>query len=140
MVRVQKCMFLGPKSQFLAKKSDFCHTTPILIDGPFVALGEAVHFQPWERFSDFSFWSNSSFRKKKPADPSKSHPLPTVGAPSASNSTSTLSAQALRARALRARDGQYIFFVFDNSSLPPGVEVLSSSNYQRPSLVTTPPL
>ena len=31
--------FLGPKSRVLVKKSDFCHTTPILVDGPFLALG-----------------------------------------------------------------------------------------------------
>ena len=56
--------FLGPKSRFLAEKPDFCHTTPILVNGPFVALGEAVHFPPWERFSDFPFRSYS-FRKEK---------------------------------------------------------------------------
>ena len=38
--------FLGPKSQFLAQKSDFYYTTPILINGLFVALGETVHFAP----------------------------------------------------------------------------------------------
>ena len=57
--------FLGRKSRFLAKKSHFRHTTPILVNDPFVALGEAVHFSPWERFSDFPFRSYSSFRKKK---------------------------------------------------------------------------
>merc|ERR1712047_135720 len=31
-------LFLGPKFQFLAKKSDFCHTTPIFVDDPFLAL------------------------------------------------------------------------------------------------------
>ena len=35
---------------------------------------------------------------------------------------------------------QYIFFVFEKSSLPPLVDVLSSSYYQRPSLVTIRPL
>ena len=40
--------FLGPKSQFLAKKSDFCHTIPILVNGPFIALRETFHFPPWE--------------------------------------------------------------------------------------------
>ena len=34
-------LILGPKSRFLAKKSDFCHTTPILVSGTFVALGES---------------------------------------------------------------------------------------------------
>merc|ERR1711884_643461 len=32
------CLFLDPKFQFLAKKSDFCHTTPILVDDPFLTL------------------------------------------------------------------------------------------------------
>ena len=36
--------FLGPKSPFLAEESNFCHTTPILVNSLFVALGEAVHF------------------------------------------------------------------------------------------------
>ena len=72
MVRVQKCnLFLGPKSRVLAKKSDFCHTTPILVNGPFVALGEAVHFPPWEQIFDFPFRSYSSFRKKKSGGPVK---------------------------------------------------------------------
>ena len=76
MVRVKKWMFfLGPKCQFLAIKSDFWHTTPILVNGPFVALREAVHFSPWEGFSDFSFQSYSRFRKKRnPVDAPKSLP------------------------------------------------------------------
>ena len=56
--------FWGPKSRFLAKKSDFCDTTPILVNGPFVALRETVHFSPWDRFFDFPFPRCSSFRKK----------------------------------------------------------------------------
>ena len=43
--------FWGPKSRFLAEKSNFCHTN----FGLFVALGETVHFPPWERFFDFLF-------------------------------------------------------------------------------------
>ena len=68
--------------------------TPILVNGRFVALGEAVHFPPWERFSDFPFRSYSSFCKKKTDWPVKSRPppLPTVRPPSASNSPSALSA------------------------------------------------
>ena len=34
----------------LAQKSDFCHTTPKFDNGPFVALGDMVHFQPSEQF------------------------------------------------------------------------------------------
>ena len=45
--------FLGPKSWFLPKKSNFCHTTPILVNDPFVARRETVHFPHWERFSTF---------------------------------------------------------------------------------------
>ena len=32
------CFFFGPKSRFLAQKSDFYHTTPNLINGQFVAF------------------------------------------------------------------------------------------------------
>merc|ERR1711872_489039 len=57
-------LFLGPKFQFLVKKSDFCHTTPIFVDDPFLALGMTVNFPPWKRFFDFPFRSYSCFRKK----------------------------------------------------------------------------
>ena len=40
-------LFLGPKFWFLAQKSDFCHTTPILVDDPFLALGMTVNFPPY---------------------------------------------------------------------------------------------
>ena len=72
---------MGPKSRFLAKKSDFCHTTPILVNGSFVALGENVHFPPWERLSDFTFRSYSRFRKKTWLTHQKVFPIPTVRAP-----------------------------------------------------------
>merc|ERR1712012_67214 len=90
-------LFLGPKFQFLAKKSDFCHTTPIFVDDPFLALDMTVNFPPWKRFFDFSFRSYSCFRKKIRLTVQKVFPLPPVGVPSASNSPSALSAQALRA-------------------------------------------
>ena len=90
-------LFFGPKFRFLAQKSNFCHTTPILVDDPFLALGMAVNFPPWELFFDFPF------RKKKQLTRQKVFPLPTMGTPSASNSFSALSAQALRARALHVR-------------------------------------
>merc|ERR1711873_34762 len=95
-------LFFGPKFQFLAKKSDFCHTTPILVDDPILALNMTVNFPPWKRFFDFPFLSYSCFRKKIWLTAQKVFPPPTVGVPSASNSPSALSAQALRARALRA--------------------------------------
>merc|ERR1711978_94640 len=92
-------LFLGPKFRFLVKKSDFCHTTPILVDDPFLALGMTVNFPPCKRFFDFLFQSYSCFGKKIWLTAQKVFPPPTVGAPSASNSPSALSAQALWARA-----------------------------------------
>ena len=56
--------FFGPKFRFLVQKSDFCHTTPILVDDPFLALGMTVNFPHWEPFFDFPFRSYSCFRKK----------------------------------------------------------------------------
>ena len=84
--------FLGPKFRFLAQKSDFCHTTPILVDDPFLALGMTVNFPPWKRFFDFSFRSYSCFRKKIQLTVQKVFPPPTVGVLSASNSPSALAA------------------------------------------------
>ena len=90
--------FLGPEILVWAQKSDFCHATQILVDGPFVALRETVHFPHWERFFDFSFLSYGRFRKKnkqkKQLTRQKVFPLPTVRALSASNSPSALSAWA----------------------------------------------
>ena len=86
------CLFFGPKFRFLAQKSDFCHTTPILVVDPFLALGMTVNFPPWERFFDFPFRSYSSFRKKKFLTRQKVFPPPTVGVPSASKSPSALRA------------------------------------------------
>ena len=82
---------MGPKSRFLVQKSDFCHTTQILVNDPFLALGMTVNFPPWEQFFDFPFLSYSRFRKKNMVGVSKSLPPPTVRAPSASNSPSALS-------------------------------------------------
>merc|ERR1711972_172018 len=90
------CLFLGPKFRFLAKKSDFCHMTPIFVDDPFLVLDMMVNFPPWKRFFDFPIRSYSCFRKKIQLTAQKVFPPPTVGAPSASNSPSTLSARALR--------------------------------------------
>ena len=88
------CLFFGPKFWFLAQKSDFCHTTPILVDDPFLALGMTVNFPPWKPFFDFPFRSYSCFRKKIWLTAQKVFPPPTVGVPSASKSPSALSAQA----------------------------------------------
>ena len=85
-------LFLGPKFQFLAKKSDFCHTTPIFVDDPFLALDMTVNFPPWKQFFDFPIQSYSCFRKKIRLTAQKVFPPPTVGAPSASNSPSALRA------------------------------------------------
>jgi len=70
-------LFLGPKFQFLAKKSDFCHTTPIFVDDPFLALDMTVNFPPWKRFFDFPFRSYSCFRKKIRLTAQKVFPPPT---------------------------------------------------------------
>ena len=89
------CLFLGPKFRFLAKKSNFYHTTPILVKGPFVPFGETVHIQPWDQFFDFSFPTYGGFHKKKVGrrrTRQKVLPLATVRAPSANNSPSALSA------------------------------------------------
>ena len=97
MVRIKKCMFfLAQNLGFWPKNPIFCHKTPILVNSPFVALRVTVHFPPWERFSDFPFPIYSRFRKKKQLMRQKVFPLPTVRAPSASNSPSALRAQALR--------------------------------------------
>ena len=98
-------LFFDPKFRFLVQKSDFCHTTPIFVGDPFLALDMTVNFPPWKPFFDFPFRSYSCFRKNIRLTAQKVFPPPTVGAPSASNSPSTLSAQALRARALRAPAG-----------------------------------
>ena len=96
--------FLGPKSRVLVKKSDFCHTTPIFVDDPFLALDMTVNFPPWKQFFDFPIQSYSCFRKKIRLTAQKVFPPPTVGAPSASNRPSALSANALQAHALRGLD------------------------------------
>merc|ERR1719494_144483 len=70
------------------------HTTPILVDDPFLALGMTVNFPPWKPFFDFPFRSYSCFRKKIRLTRQKVFPPPTVGVPSASNSPSALSARA----------------------------------------------
>ena len=87
-------LFFGLKSWFLAKKSDFCHMTPIFVDDPFLALDMTVNFPPWKRFFDFPFRSYSSFRKKIWLTAQKVFPPPTVGVLSASKSPSALSARA----------------------------------------------
>ena len=95
MVNPQKWQpFFGPKIWFLAQKSNFCHTTPILVDDPFLALGMTVNFPHWKPFFDFPFRSYSCFRKTIWLTAQKVFPPPTVGVPSASKSPSALSAQA----------------------------------------------
>ena len=68
--------FYGPKISVLAQKSDFCHTTPILVNDPFLALGMTVNFPPWEQFFDFPFQSYSCFREKIRLTRQKVFPLP----------------------------------------------------------------
>ena len=52
----------------------FCHRTPNFVDGPFVAPGETVHFQPSDRF-----FVLRPFRKKKRPRAKKSSPTPLWG-------------------------------------------------------------
>ena len=61
---------------WLIKKSGFCHGTPNLVNGPFVALGETVHFAPWDRFFDFPFPDYGLFLKKKRPTRPKNFPHP----------------------------------------------------------------
>ena len=72
-------LFFGPKFRFLAKKSDFCHKTPIFVDAPFLALDMTVNFPPWEQFFDFPIRSYSCFRKKIRLTRQKVFPPPTCG-------------------------------------------------------------
>ena len=69
----------GPKTRIAAQKSVFSYRTPNFVNGPFVALGETVHFQHSINFSTFRFRVTSVL-----ADA----PHHTVGAPSAINSPS----------------------------------------------------
>ena len=41
---------LGTKTRILTQDFAFCYKTPNFVDGPFVAPGETVHFQPSDRF------------------------------------------------------------------------------------------
>ena len=108
MVSSQKwALFFSPKSRFLAQISDICHTTPILVNSPFVALGETVHFPPWERFFDFRSPVTAVFVKEIQLIHQKLFPLPNVRASSASNSLSTLSAQAPLSGLVRKRVGHW---------------------------------
>ena len=78
---------------------DFGYRNLDFVNGSFVALGETVDLAPSDRFFVVSFPSYGCFRRAK-----KVSPLPTVGAPSASNRPSALSANALQAHALRGLD------------------------------------
>ena len=89
MVIVMKWMFfLGPKTRFSDQKFVFYHRTLIFVNGPFVALGETVHFAPWDWFFNFSFQSYGRFRKKKRPTHQKVFPHPNMRALSATNSPS----------------------------------------------------
>ena len=128
--------FYGPESRFLAQ-TFFCHSTPVLVNGPFVALGETVHFPPWDRFLDFSFPSYGRFRQKKTwMTRQKVFPLPTVGAPPASNSPSALSDRDVLVwnicRFISLRAFWPASFCF--SSLPPSWSSLGCCHLSLPSI------
>ena len=93
----QKCVFSSKTPKFAKRlifilekvTYFFCHLNLNFVNGPFVALKETVHFQPWERFLDFSIPSYGCFHKKNVWCAKKSSPTPLWGrAPSASNSRS----------------------------------------------------
>ena len=69
-LELRSALFLARNLGFWPKKIDFCHTTPILDNGPFVALREMLHFPPWGQFFDFLFPSYGRLRKKKTVDAS----------------------------------------------------------------------
>ena len=85
-------LFWARNFGFWFKKSDFCHTTPIFVDDPFLALDMTVNFPPWKRFFDFPSGVTAVSVKKIRLTRQKVFPPPTVGLPSASNSPSALSA------------------------------------------------
>ena len=85
--------------------------TPILVNDPFVALEEIVHFPPWEQFFDFPFPSYSRFCQKTWLTRQKVFPLPTVRALSA-----LALALALSARALENIIFQFFFTDNDNDN------------------------
>ena len=47
--------FGGPEISVFGPEIQFLLYDPNLVNGPFVALGEMVHFQLLERFFDYSF-------------------------------------------------------------------------------------
>ena len=57
--------FLGSKSRLLAQNSAFRLTTPILVNGPFVALRETVHTHVGDDFLTFCSQVMAVFIKKK---------------------------------------------------------------------------
>ena len=85
--------FFWPEISGLGRKIRFLPYDPNF-GQQLVALRGTVHFPPWERFFYFPFPSYGRFRKKAQTR-QKVFPLPTVRAPSASNSPSALSEQAL---------------------------------------------
>ena len=77
MVRIKNWVFFfGLKSRFYAKKSDFCHVTPILVNSPFLALGDRSHVG--SNFLTFRSQFMAVFLKKT-VDASKSLPPPHCG-------------------------------------------------------------
>ena len=95
--------FFRPKI-LLAKISDFCHQTPILVNGPVVALGVIFHFPP---FIDFCFPSFGHFGKNNRLTRQKVFPLPTVRTLSASKGSHPV------------RKVQFILTLFKRPLTPP---------------------
>ena len=109
--------FFWPPGRILARKSVFCYRTPNFVKGPFVAVGETVHFQPLDQFFDFLFLSYGLFCKRKRPTRQKVFPHPTVGAPSARSRPSALRDTHARAGLAKKRlFGQKLAKGGENSS------------------------
>ena len=92
MVNFKKwILFFAPEISVLGQKIRFFPFGPNFGRWPICIRGVTVHFPPWDQFFDFPLRSYSCFRKKIWLTAQKVFPLPTLGAPSASNSPSALS-------------------------------------------------
>ena len=79
MVKIKKCVFLGPEISDFGPKIRFCYTTPNFVNGPFVALRETIHFAPWDLFFESLFTFDFVKKKKTGRRTKKSSPTPLWG-------------------------------------------------------------
>ena len=88
------CFFFAPKIRISARKSIFSYGNLFFRTATWVAQVVTQILRPTDLVYDFSFPSYARFREGTRPMPQKVFPHPTVRAPSASNSPSTLSARA----------------------------------------------